>query len=173
MSMVRWAVLLCCLPALLAAAGGCGDEGGGEAAAEKVPLSKAAYLRKANAECRKKRANLEGEVRDFLADQPSGKSRRAVYADLAHLVLLPTVEDEMEAVRALGAPPGGPDKAQEMNYLLYQEEAALNALATTNNIFSRRAVEREFIKSGRELSKYGLYACANGIRQSKEERGGS
>lgn len=168
------AVLLACLFALAALAIGCGDEeSSGNADAETTTLSKAAYLKKANAACKKERAELEDEVQDFLARQSGEKPKQELYADLTHLVLLPIVENEMEAVRALGSPPGGPDKEQEIDYLLYIEEAALNELALTSRIPSREAVEQKFVESGRELSKYGLNACANGIRQSKEEKEGS
>lgn len=153
--------------AIAALASGCGSEGEGDSAtarpsAEKE-LTRAAYLRKANAGCRRERQGLEREVSRFLRLQRGRKPPRELYADLAQLVILPAIESEMEAVRALGAPPGPPSEERKVDRLLYAEEIALNELALTDEVASRKAIERKFTRSGRRLAAYGLPDCANGI----------
>ncbi|MGC1852033.1 MAG: hypothetical protein WA687_06300 [Solirubrobacterales bacterium] len=168
----RLTVLLVLGVSVVVIAAGCGDESSdadttAEATAGTTSgtteLSKAEYLKRANAGCRKERVDLEEEISEFLQRQSGKKPPEVLYADLAHLVILPVIENEMEAVRALGATPGGPDEDQEVNYLLYAEEAALNEIALSQRMPSREAIEKRFTKSGRMLSEYGLPDCANGL----------
>lgn len=165
----RLTVLLALAAFVAMIAAGCGDESSdadttsAATTSDATELTKAAYLKRANAGCRKERAGVEDEVSEFLERQRGKKPPQVLYADLAHLVILPVVESEMEAVRALGVVPGPSDDEQELNYLLYIEEAALNEIALTNKMPSREAIERRFTKSGRMLSQYGLPDCANGL----------
>jgi hypothetical protein len=165
----RLIVLLALTASVAVAATGCGGESSDAdttvsgTTVNTPELSKEEYLERANAGCRKERANLEEEISEFLERQRGKKPPEVLYADLAHLVILPVIENEMEAVRALGLAPGGPEEEQEVNYLLYAEEAALNEIALTSRMPSREAIERRFTKSGQMLTEYGLPDCANGL----------
>jgi hypothetical protein len=142
---------------------GCGDESG-EATAGPEELSQAAYLSKANAECRKQRVGLRKEIADFFESRRGkGKPPSLLYAELARYVVLPVIETEMEAVRALGPAPGPPSEALTVSRLLYYEETALNELALADRVSSRQAIARRFNWSGKQLKEYGLDSCANGV----------
>ncbi|HET8861826.1 MAG TPA: hypothetical protein VFM94_01075 [Solirubrobacterales bacterium] len=139
-------------------AAGCGSEDGdGDASVTEV--TKAGYLKQANAACRRARAGIWGRVSEFLDERRGDKPHEALYAELTHLVLLPTVESEMEGVRALRPPPGEDERIDE---LLFIEESALTELVFMQRIPSIQFAKRRFIESGKQLRAYGLPACANG-----------
>lgn len=146
--------------AIAVAAIGCGGENGKTSTADRP--SKPAYLKRANAACKQARTGLDEEVSEFLERQRGKKPPRVLYADLAHLVLLPTIENEMEAVRAIRVP--SEEEGREVDRLLFAEEMVLNEIAVSTEVEpSRAAIERRFAESGRMLSAYGLPACANGL----------
>jgi hypothetical protein len=152
---------------LLTAAAGCGSGGGATSSIARP--SKPAYLKQANAACRKARVGLEEEVSEFLERQRGKKPPRILYADLAHLVLLPTIESEMEAVRAIRVPSEA--EGRRVDQLLFAEEMVLNEIAVSTEVEpSRNTVERRFAESGRMLADYGLPACANGLDVSVPSR---
>jgi len=152
----RRSLRLAALIAMAGLAAGCGGSEGNEG---NAPLSKAEFIERANAACERERRGLEKRVAEFLARQEGSKPPKELYTDLAHFVLLPTIESEMEAIRML---PVAPREAGAVNRLLYTEQLALDTLANTSEIESREAVERSFAESARELRAYGLAACTNG-----------
>jgi len=153
---VRLSALAALALTTAAFASGCG---GGDDDAGAAALGKAEFLERANAACRKARAGLEDRVSFFLERQRGTKSRGELYGDLARLVLLPTVESEMEAVRALRIPPS---ERERITRLLYLQDLALTEVVYTERVPSIAAVKREFANSARQLRAYGLHACANG-----------
>ena len=145
---------------------GCGGNGGGAEETAWGSLSKSEYLKKANAACRAERSGLDARVREFLAGPwNDGRPREVLIADLAHNVLLPTVEDEMEAVRAIGPPKGEKGRIER---LLYLEESDLTRIVFMQRVESIAAVKREFTASARLFAEYGLPDCANGTRTLRD-----
>jgi hypothetical protein len=155
---------------------GCGEEGGNDASGAAGASSEAnrssitSYLRQANAACRKARIGLKKEVSDFVDLQQGRKPPPLYYADLAHYVLLPKIEDELEAVRELDTTPEIEDGV-EVDYLLYLKEIPLNQIATSKTVSSLAAIDGQFVKAGRVLRKHGLTSCARGPEAEKLVKG--
>jgi hypothetical protein len=149
---------ICLAVAISALVGGCGGEedgrGGGSASSD------AQFLAEANAVCERENAGLAEEVSDFVARRKAAELPRGMlYAALAHTVLLPRVERQLEAIRALGLPRGEEERIGEM---LFAEQIAIDELATSARIRAFAAIEREFAESARMLRAYGLTSCVNG-----------
>lgn len=156
---VRTILLGIALAAAISAAALASGCGSGEAD-EPATVTKPEYLKRANAACREERSGLDERVVEFLEiSGGNGKPREVLIADLAHNVLLPTVENEMEAVRALRPPKG---ETGRIDRLLYLEESDLTRIVFMQRVKSIAAVKREFAESARLLTDYGLPACANG-----------
>ncbi len=147
--------------AVLALALLCGC-GGGAASSTTSPPSRAEFLERANAGCLRARQGLAQRVKEFQAREGGRWPREVLNAELAHKVLLPTVEEEMEAVRALRAPPG---EEERISRILFVEESALTAVVFMTRVASVAAVWHEFAESARALREYGLPECANGPRE--------
>lgn len=143
--------------AVMVLVGGCG--GDGEDTAGAAAASKAEFLKQANAGCRRARAGLRKMVSDFLELQRGRKPRPLLNADLAQLVLLPTIENEMEAVRVVKPPPGEKERIER---LLYLEESALTRVVYMKRLPSIDAMKRVFARSVKKLRAYGLAGCTNG-----------
>lgn len=141
----------------LSALAGCGA--GSEQQATAQVLSRAEFIYRASAICRRERAALPGEMAQFLELQPSGKPPLKIYTDLAHFVLLPMVEDEIVRLEALKPPSAD---AKRVAAMILAEHQAVDRVATTSRIASVEAVRRQFAGSARLFRSYGLSACANG-----------
>lgn len=140
-----------------ALASGCGGGDGDDATA--TAATKAEYLKQANAACRRERAGLKQRIAEFRRLREGDEPREVFNGELARNVLLPTIENEMEAIRALRAPPGEDGR---IDHLLSLEELALTNVVYMERVSSIAAVKREFADSARRLSAYGLPDCANG-----------
>jgi len=129
---------------------------------EQARPSKAEFLEKANTACEKARAGAGERVADFLAPRKQKGSLTPVdYGDLAHFVMLPTIESEIAGIVTLFPVPAG--EGERIDDLLYAERREIDILANTEKIDSIEAVERHFNRSGRMLRAYGLTSCANGL----------
>lgn len=148
---------------MVASVAGCGgdDDGGPEGFETGAgrSLGKAEFIERANAVCRRARSGLGEETAIFLEQRLGKGPRWDVYADLAHLVLLPAVEREAEAIRFLGVPPSEEEVVDDM---LYADQLVIDMLAHEDRIYSEQEVYREFTEAGRMFREYGLTACANG-----------
>jgi hypothetical protein len=114
------------------------------------PPSKAEFVRQANAVCRETRAGLADEIADFERHRaPNG-------ADAVHFVLLPTMEEEISGVEELDIPPSA---ERRVNWLLFRQKSTLDNLAIMSHV-SVEAAKRRFAGPGRQLTAYGLSACA-------------
>jgi hypothetical protein len=148
-------------------AGGCGgtdSSSSTSSSTEASAVTKAEFLAKANAACKEAGAGLAGRI-SFYRRRAAGRPPERLNADLAHYVLLPTIEAEMEAIRAFILPPAEQDRVNE---ILYAEEQAYNAVFFTKKLASLAAAERRFTESGKLLSAYGLTACANGLEPNNK-----
>lgn len=151
--------------AMLAA--GCGGDSsgsdGGDATGQGQPrgvsLSRSEFIEEASKGCREMRSSLKEEVSRFLANRRGEKPRPVLYADLAHFVLLPTIEAEMESIRYLGVPPS---EERPIEKILDDSEYTINEIVFQQRIPSIDAVYRQFAKVIKGFRAYGLPACANG-----------
>lgn len=146
---------------------GCGGGGkdsdtGTAPATTSTALSKAEFLKKANAECTAERAG-QGERsvafrRHLSAD---GRLSPKENAKLMHFVLLPPVEEQMRMLYRLGLPEG---EGPRLDAILTAERTVYDKLVLTEEIASMRAAREQFAESGKMFTAYGLPACSNGPR---------
>lgn len=149
------------MPILLAVAAsaalvvaGCG---GGDEASSASTLSKAEFVKRANAVCRKERAGLAGRIAEF--EQRRGGKKPRPYADAVHFVVLPTIESEIWKIESIGTPVG---EKERIRVLLAAERSALDSVAVKPRVPSIEAARQPFDRSGRMFRAYGLSSCANG-----------
>jgi hypothetical protein len=143
---------------LIAIAVGCGEDS--DNSSGNSPMSKAEFVKRANAVCEKARSTVKEEVEVFLERQRSDKPTPVLYADLTHLVLLPAVEREMEAIRYLRIPP---KEVKPIDAILDVAEPVVDELANTSRIASLEVVKREFAEARKQYSAYGLNSCTPGL----------
>lgn len=133
----------------------CGDDDSDDPASKK-----AEFIVDASAACKRERIGLGEKASAFLGlDGSKRKPRPVLYADLAHFVLLPTIESELEAIRVLRPPPADADLIDE---ILFVSQIEIDKLANTSRIPSVEAVYRHFGEAARMFRAYGLPACATG-----------
>jgi glutaminyl-peptide cyclotransferase len=144
---------------------GCAGES--EKTSSAAPPSKAEFIERANAACARERAGVGERVSAYLRQLRSeGKPSEVRYADLAHFVLLPTIEAEIVRINELKVPHGDEKRVEEM---VYAERVAIDEVATTTKVASIEVVENHFIKSGKLFRAYGLSSCANGPQEKGKE----
>ncbi len=139
---------------------GCGGSSAdSSSSSSSASPSKAEFVKQANEACERYRDGLGEKISSFLKQRsPNDKPSPAVYADLAHSVLLPMIESQLGTMYNLGAPNGD---AKGIDELLYAEKSVVDELALTEKIASIRAIEKRFKQSGKLFRAYGLSSCAN------------
>jgi len=164
----RSTIMLVALAAVLAvAAAGCGsDEEGSDAAVQSdggslatSPLSKEEYVTRASAACMKRRRRLVPEISVYLEKKSGKELSSGNFAPVVKDVVVPAFEAEVEAVRALGAPEGD---EEEIEAMLADQEAAIEAVRRMRNPRSFRDLEEPFADVSQRLEDYGFAACING-----------
>jgi hypothetical protein len=140
-------------------AAGCG---GGSDASGASSLSKAEFIKQANAGCKKERAGLMERIADFERRRAGKKPRE--YADAVHFVFLPTIEAEVWEIGKLDAPPSEEKPVYE---LLSDDRTAIDAVAVIPRVPSIKAAERHFTAVGKMFRASGLPACAHGLDQPR------
>lgn len=168
-SLGRFATLAILVGALPMAVAGCGGGGqsGAQAPSESTAvtavkphiLSKAEFVKQGNVGCRKARSGLRSKVALYLRVHRSKEPSELMYAGLAHFVILPTVEAELQSLYYLGVPRGG---AKRIHKVLFAEKRALDMMALQKRIASIGTIEKRFDQSAKLLRAFGLSACTNG-----------
>lgn len=161
----RWATGLI-LIAAAAATIGCGSSGADlsssvdTSTSTRTVLSRAEFVKLANAACARERKGLGQRVRRFLGwRKGDGTPKEVLYADVAHFVVLATIEAEMVRISELRPPPKDEERIANM---LYVEEREIDEVALKKRLPSITAAERYFVEAGPLFRAYGLTACANG-----------
>jgi hypothetical protein len=108
------ALMACGLVAALLVAGcGGGDDGDPSAAASDAPpISKAEFIKKADAICQEVNQKIvnEGTATLQKALKGSGESLHEAEVEVIATVTLPLLQEEIDELRALGAPSGDEDR---------------------------------------------------------------
>jgi ABC-type phosphate/phosphonate transport system substrate-binding protein len=151
---MRWIALAAgaLIVALLAA--GCG---GDSDEASTTAISKAAFIKKADAICTKGTARLASNFSAFLKKQKLKQLTQADEEELVGKVLVPGVKREIKELRALGAPSGDEDRVNEMTKAL--EEGLETAEGNPEAVTSSSDVV--FGIAARLAGEYGLEACGS------------
>jgi hypothetical protein len=122
--------------------------------------SKAEFLKKGNAICRKgNQAINQGARRTFLrAGKPSGPPPPAELEKFATDTLIPNVQRQIDQIRDLGAPSGDED---QVNAILDQAQAALDKGKKDPTILTSE--KQDPFQTVNKLAKdYGLTVCGAG-----------
>lgn len=167
LSIKSFFLLMGALLALFLAAGcgsdsstaGSGNEvtAGQEVTVEAGSLSKAAFIKQADAICLKTRAEFDKSFNNFINEAPSTKSTKKLeetIGDVANTILLPVYNKMTTEISTLGAPSG--DEAEI--------EAFLNALQERLAAIQDKPTELSGSSAFKEVqrlaSAYGLDGCA-------------
>jgi hypothetical protein len=160
--MSRGAIALAAVVTVLVLAG-CG--GGGEAGDSSIAagsLSKATFIKKADAICTKGNARLQKGFAAYLRKNKKSivtlrHPSKADYEGLIGGVLVPNLEWEIEEIRALGAPSGDEAKIEEIFTAL--EEGI--EVAENDPEAVKHSSEAIFGVGSRLAKEYGLVVCGS------------
>lgn len=123
-------------------------------------LSKAQFVKKANAICRREREELLTGLGTYFNEHKSkGKSPAETFADANRAVYLPIIEADIAKIRALGAPDGD---EEEIEAFLEAQQEGVEELGEQKEVKSRFQIEAIFKPAGDLAREYGLKDCANG-----------
>jgi hypothetical protein len=145
-----------CALALFAA--GCG---GGDDTSTTASLTKAQFIKKADGICESAEGKLNGEFESFaekhnLSEKQPPNHKEAEEA--ATTILIPSIEGQVQDIRALGAPEGDEGQVDE---LLTAVEDALDTAREDPAEFIESEGEGEFAAANKKAREYGLKACGS------------
>ena len=150
--MRRPLVLLACVLAIAPVAAGCGSSKKSESS---QTITKAAFLKKGNAICAQGNRDINaGGKRLFGTNRTKKPSTKQLKA-FATTVLLPSVESQVNGIRALGAPKG--DEATVKAILDAADEGV--AAGKKDPLSLTKEGADPFAKANRLARAYGLKVC--------------
>ena len=146
---------------VLAACGSSSDNSSGTTGS-----SKAEFVREASAICLKGNAHIGRAVHDLLKSQARLANKRGesigppTSAEVAKLgeVAIPTIQRELDQIRALGPAPGA---EQKIKALLDEEQSALDKVRTAPTLFGSQSKAAPF-RTSKLAADYGLSFCGLG-----------
>lgn len=137
---------------------GCGDDG--EAAAPEITtssLTKAEFVQQGNSACVEEKEKLLGRA---AAYKPPANAKQMSAAELLAMklkaVIVPTVEGEMAAIQALGAPEG---EEEAVGAILAAQQQGLEELSDVTAVQSVRGITNHFDEATKLAERYGLANC--------------
>lgn len=135
---------------------GCG--GGSDEANTGAAISKAAFIKKADAVCSGGNNRMEIAFAHFLEEKKNVKHPSdADFEELVGKVLIPNVNREIKEIRAFGAPSGDEDRVN--GFLEALEEGIETAQRDPKVVVS--SSEAVFGISSRLAKEYGLEVCGS------------
>lgn len=135
---------------------GCG--GSGSDSSTGPAISKAAFIKKADAVCTGGNKRMEVAFAHFLKENKNVRHPTdADYEELVGKVLVPNVNQEIKEIRALGAPDGDEDRVS--GFLEALEEGIEVAERDPKVVIS--SSEAVFGISSRLAREYGLEVCSS------------
>jgi hypothetical protein len=144
------------MPIVALSAAGCG--GGSDASSTANSISKAAFIKKADAVCKRGNRRMEAVFAHLLVQnkkikRPSKSDQEA----LVGTVLVPNIKREIREIRAFGAPSGDDDK---VNGFLEALEEGIET-AERNPKVVVKSSEAIFGIPSRLAREYGLEVCGS------------
>lgn len=140
--------------ALVLAVAGCGSSS--KSKSSTPTLTKAEFLKKGNAICKKGNREI-----NQVANKTFGKGKKPSHAAMmkfATSTLIPSVQRQINGVKALGAPKGDEAKVKE---IVNTAQAALDKGKKDPAILVSNKSD-PFAKSNKLTKAYGLKACGGG-----------
>lgn len=131
--------------------------GCGSSDSSTASISKAEFIKKADAVCKKGEEEVQKDFGTFAKTHENiKKPTEADYAELVDAVLVENVEKEVDDFRALGAPEGDEGKIEAM--LQAREESVKKAKDDPKAVVTGN--EGIFGEAGKLAKAYGLKDCA-------------
>lgn len=160
----RTITLLVTLVAVGVLAVGCGDDSSSgssdDGAIETSSLSKAEFVKQANAICAEGNEDLFTQLGTYLnKNASSSKDPEEVAADAMRQAVLPGVEGQIEEIRELGAPSGD---EEQIEAFLAAQESSVESLEQQRSISLNTDVSSAFKRAGQLAQRYGLQECNYG-----------
>jgi hypothetical protein len=145
--------------ALVLLVAGCG---GGDSAPEASEASKAAFIKKADAICRRGYERMQDDLAPLFKNRQRALQilkhpSKADYEAVIDKVLIPNLSREVKEIRALGAPSGDEDRVEEI--LVAFEEGI--ETAENDPQAARNSSEAIFGIGKRLAGEYGLEVCSS------------
>lgn len=152
-----FAVLVGVLVAAVAMVG-CGSGGGGsDTAVAESSISKAQYVKQAEAVCKKGNEELEADFATFVREKENVKKpTESDYAELLERVVAPNISAETEELWELDVPQGDASQVEAM--LSAREESLTIAEGEPKALIENS--EKVFGKASKLADAYGLKDCA-------------
>lgn len=139
-----------------------GIEGGSESGGGGS-IGRAEFIEKADEICADSHREIAVKgVAELRKGVKAGKSKEEIEADVLEGLLVPTLEDELEAIRALGAPAG--DEGEVEAFLAAFEEVIEEAREDPQTFIqsSGEYTFGHYRKPGHLMAAYGLSGCPQG-----------
>ena len=146
-------ILVCVLAAGLLAAG-CGSS---DKSGEKSSITKAEFVKKGNAVCAQGNKEIDAAGKKLFGKDPNKRPSKAKLEEFATTVLIPSVEDQVSKIRALGAPKGDEAKVKAILDAADQgiQKGKQDPLSLTNE------GSDPFAKANKLAKAYGLTVCGS------------
>lgn len=165
----RLIALFACLVPFALIAAGCGSSDNTESTA--TALTKAEFLKQGNAICAKGNEEIEEEFETFVKKSNLKKSEEPSNAEkeeIAENILIPKIQQQIDGIRALGAPEGEEEQVEE---ILDAAEEALNKVEEDPVAFISEENNQAFEKVNQLSREYGLTVCGEEEGEEGQEQG--
>jgi hypothetical protein len=136
---------------------GCGGSSSSTSSETTAAITKAEFVSKGNAVCVKGEKAQEAEINAYIKKNGLEKKKptKAQEAELVETVLVPSVQSQIDGVKALGAPGG---EEQQVNSALELSQKTLERVEANPELaFGKESV---FAAAGKQLHALGLKHCA-------------
>lgn len=154
-------ILLMLMAAMLAFAAGCGGSDGNEVDVQTGSLSKAEFIKKADAICETSRTTLVRQFYGFLGsnkaavNSQSESAREALLGEAVNKVVAPNIEGEIKQISTLGAPD---NYAPEVTSFLTALQERLAEMSETPAELTSTGTP--FKQAGDAAQRAGMAGCA-------------
>ena len=140
---------------------GCGDDGDETTTTTSTSaLTKQEFVRNANKICKSSNDKIERASSQFFANAPRNKKPPTEEIEqFGRKTVFPTIQAEIDRIRALGAPQGDED---EVNAILEAAQSGLDKLEQDPQQLAKRGAAPAFKQARRLAGAYGLDQCAAG-----------
>ena len=151
-----WIVAIAALLVMALAAAGCGSSNdNSSSSATTAAITKAEFLKKSNAICKKGNQQINAQGKKLFTKK---KPTQAQLKKFSTTVLIPSIQGQIDGIRALGAPKG--DEAQ-VKAIVDSAQSALDKgkndptalTSSSNNLFAQ---------TNKLANAYGLTVCGSG-----------
>jgi hypothetical protein len=136
---------------------GCGSSSSSTTTETTAAIGKAEFVAKGNAVCVKGEKAQEAEVNAFVKKHSleNKKPSKAQEAELVETVFAPSIQSQIDGVKALGAPSG--EEQQVESALELSQQALERVEANPELAFGK---QNPFAAAGKQLHALGLEKCA-------------